>query len=179
MIGAHHGADACVAASCIADARLDFLAFDPLRTALTVDLPARQGLHIAHRLVAVALAVLVIGLAWRMARSTQQPLRGASHGTARPLRTPVGAILVLLVLTGLEALIGSAFVRDVTGLSPLAGATMHSGFAALLAGALAAAGVTSLGACPKDDVALPSCRGAAELRAASATPEGTAGRSSG
>lgn len=102
MIGAHHGADACAAASCIGDARLDFLAFDPLRTGLTVDLPARQALHLADRLTAVALAVVVIGLAWRTAQSTRRAFRSASDGTARSVRAPAGVILALLVLTAYQ-----------------------------------------------------------------------------
>lgn len=141
MIGANHGADACVAASCVADTRLDFRALDPLRTEPTLDLAALQGLHLVHRLAAGAFIVVVGGLAWRIMRSPRAPAGHTRQGRSQLRRLNGAAAFALLLLTALQVLTGSATARELLDLSPLAGATLHSAIAALLAGALAAAGM--------------------------------------
>lgn len=117
MIGARHAIDACATPLCASGARFDVAAIDPTRATVAVDGAAAQGLHVAHRLVGLLLAIAVAMLALRL----------------RAARPAVAAWLALLVAAQLLLGAGTAL-----GTQPLLTTTLHNAVAALLAVALAA-----------------------------------------
>jgi cytochrome c oxidase assembly protein subunit 15 len=117
MIGARHAIDACATPLCASGARFDAAAIDPTRATVAVDAAAAQGLHVAHRLVGLLLAIAVAMLALRL----------------RAARPAVAAWLALLVAAQLVLGAGTAL-----GTQPLLTTTLHNAVAALLAVALAA-----------------------------------------
>jgi len=117
MIGARHAIDACATPLCASGARFDAAAIDPTRATVAVDAAAAQGLHVAHRLVGLLLAIAVALLALRL----------------RAARPAVAAWLALLVAAQLLLGVGTAL-----GTQPLLTTTLHNAVAALLAVALAA-----------------------------------------
>jgi cytochrome c oxidase assembly protein subunit 15 len=117
MIGARHAIDACSTPLCVSGAALDFAAMDPTQATVVVDAPAARGLHVAHRLLALALAFVVAVLAWRL----------------RAERPAAAAWLALLVVAQFVLGAGTALGAD-----PLLTTTLHNAVAALLVVALAA-----------------------------------------
>jgi len=129
MIGAHHAIDACATPLCASGARFDAAALDPTRATVAVDAAAARGLHVAHRLAGMLLAIAVALLALRL----------------RAARPVVAAWLVLLVAAQLLLGVGTAL-----GTQPLLTTTLHNAVAALLAVALAAvAGSATAAAAPR------------------------------
>ena len=116
-IGARHAIDACATPLCASGARFDAAAIDPTRATVPVDAAAAQGLHVAHRLVGLLLAIAVALLVLRL----------------RAARPVVAAWLALLVAAQLLLGVGTAL-----GTQPLLTTTLHNAVAALLAVALAA-----------------------------------------
>lgn len=125
MIGARHAIDACMDASCFDGARFEAAAFDPLRPGAGIGAAAAQGLHLVHRALGVAFAVLVALLALRA---------GALRGVVR-------GVLLAAVAAQLLSGTGTA-VASV----PLLTATLHNALAAVLAAALAAVAACAPGA---------------------------------
>ena len=126
MIGARHAIDACSTPLCVSGAAFDSAAMDPMQATVVVGVPAARGLHVVHRLLALALALVVAVLAWRL----------------RAERPAVAAWLALLVVAQFVLGAGTAL-----GTNPLLTATLHNAVAALLAVALAAvAGAAAAGA---------------------------------
>ena len=117
MIGARHAIDACATPLCASGARFDAAAIDPTRATVPVDAAAAQGLHVAHRLVGLLLAIAVALLVLRL----------------RAARPVVAAWLALLVAAQLLLGVGTAL-----GTQPLLTTTLHNAVAALLAVVLAA-----------------------------------------
>ncbi len=115
MIGARHAIDACGAPLCASDVQWAAAAFDPFQALDPVGAGVGRGLHVTHRIVALAFVVVVGLVAWR--------LRGVHRGLA--------ASLALLVAA--QVLIGAATVH---GTQPLVSTTLHNAVAALLALAL-------------------------------------------
>lgn len=130
MIGARHAIDACATPLCASGARFDVAAIDPTRATVPVDAAAAQGLHVAHRLVGLLLAIVVALLALRL----------------RAARPAVAAWLALLVAAQWLLGVGTAL-----GTQPLLTTTLHNAVAALLAVALAAvaASATAASAAPR------------------------------
>ncbi|MCC7041552.1 MAG: COX15/CtaA family protein [Burkholderiales bacterium] len=112
MIGARHAIDACGAAPCASGVQWVAAAFDPFQALAPVEAGAGRGLHVAHRVVTLAFAVVVGLVAWR--------LRRVQRGLA--------VALALLVVA--QVLIGAATVQ---GAQPLVSTTLHNAVAALLA----------------------------------------------
>ncbi|MFO1300759.1 MAG: COX15/CtaA family protein [Burkholderiaceae bacterium] len=117
MIGARHAIDACATPLCASGARFDAAAIDPTRATVSLDAAAAQGLHVAHRLVGLLLAMVAAMLALRL----------------RVARPAVAAWLALLVVA--QGLLGAG---TALGTQPLLTTTLHNAVAALLAVALAA-----------------------------------------
>ncbi len=137
MIGARHAIDACASAACVAAARFDAAALDPSGVARAVDAATGQGLHVAHRAVALAFSVLALLLAARARRA--QPV----------------VALGLVVLVAAQWLAGAATALGAP--QPLWTASAHSAIAALLAALLASLrGAPSRGAAQDPGRSRPS-----------------------
>lgn len=111
MIGARHAIDACATPLCMSGARPSVAAFDPWQASPALDAGARQGLQVAHRIVALAFALAVGLLAWRL-RATRRRLA-----------------VWLVVLVAAQVVIGAA---TSIGIRPLVAATLHNVVATLL-----------------------------------------------
>lgn len=118
MISAHDVIGACEGVRCAGPLRLDASALDPMQAAQAIDAASARGLHWLHRGLAAAFAVLALLVAARMRGNGAKALAGA-----------LVVLLLAQVLTG---------VGTTLGLRPLATATLHNAFAALLAVTLAA-----------------------------------------
>ena len=116
MIGARHAIDACSTPLCLGGARFDAASFDPMQAVLAIDAAAAQGLHVAHRVIGLAMALVLALLTLRL----------------RAARPAAAAWLALLGIA--QLLLGAA---TALGAQPLLTATLHNAIAALLAVGLA------------------------------------------
>ncbi|NLD70611.1 MAG: hypothetical protein GX644_17595 [Limnobacter sp.] len=124
MIGARDAIPACPTLLCLDGARFDPSAFDPAVAQASASPGSGQALHLAHRFIALAFALVVSWLAWRLR------LEG---------RRALGVLLVAMLAA--QIALGLATAGSV---GALASATLHNVVAALWAAVLAALATSSL-----------------------------------
>lgn len=120
MTSVRGAVDACPQLLCLGGARLEAAAFDPW-AAGDLERPAEIGMHLVHRLLALAFAAAALSAASRAWRSAAASERG------------LAVAIAVLVATQLALGLATGF-----GAAPLVTATLHNAVAALLASVLTA-----------------------------------------
>ncbi|HRO61329.1 MAG TPA: COX15/CtaA family protein [Burkholderiaceae bacterium] len=118
MIGARDAIPACPTLLCLDGARFDLSAFDPALAQANASTGSGQALHLAHRFVALAFALVTAMMAWRL-----------WLGGRRALAALLAVMLAVQIALGLTT---------AAGVDPVVSATLHNVVAALWTALLAA-----------------------------------------